>query len=918
MALTSPGWLLLLVPLLGWTWWVLRRARGMSKVQRILALAIRSLILIALVVALAGPEMRLRNQGLAVAFVLDASDSIPGADRTRAQEFINQAMQQLGDDDLGSVVAFGQQPLMENSAARARPVGAIQSKVDPSGSNLAAALRLGIASLPSDRNRRIVLLSDGNETEGDLLQAAEIAATEGVTIDIVPLGTETARPEAYVADLQTPSDARVGAKALIRTRVVANKPMSAELSLDRDGLIRTKKRVQLNPGENVIVFEEPVEREGLGRYHVSMTAEGDTDQRNNSGLAVLSAKGPSRVMLVEATPAATPLFGALQARGLNVSRFTPMTMPIRPMELALFDAIIFNDVNAALITEPQMRMIQGAIRDSGTGFIMVGGENSFLPGGYYNTPIAEALPVDLNIRQRKDLPSTSILIMVDCSGSMGMIEDGLPKLELAKKAAESTALLLGPTDRLAVAGSSDGIEYVQPFGLMDKTKAIENIRRLAVTGGGIYIGPSVESAQAELAKEPSKIRHLILLADGADSTDWRDSMSRVAQMRKDGITTSVVAFGQGEYCRDLQRLAAIGGGRYYLALKSKQLPAIFSQDAAIISRSAIEEGAFYPKLTATDDAVRGLDALPPLLAYCLTDSRPLATTILRTHKDDPLLARWQYGLGTSMAFTSDAQSRWAAKWTGWEGFDVFWSQTVRSLSRRAMQSRYEVNLEQQGGDVVVDVGTVGDQVPSSVRVTLPSGEGKVLPLEPVAPGKYRAKFKNVGIGTTIVSVVEDSPTGALVQVESVSRAYPAEYQSVAANLGLLNQVAKVSGGRVLKNEAELFRPGGKPVVTSLEVWFQCLLLAAILWPIDVAVRRLVLRRRTRRPRVRAEAAPVPISRLQEAKKRGQVDAPRVRLPEVSLTARPEKPVVEVPPPPSDETTAERLLELKRKRREGKE
>src|SRR5262249_51986750 len=156
-------------------------------------------------------------------------------------------------------------------------------------------------------------------------------------------------------------------------------------------------------------------------------------------------------------------------------------------------------------------------------------------------------PVDLNIRQRKTFPSTSVLIAVDCSGSMGMIEDGVVKLRMAAKAAEETVKLLSPMDRVGVAGSTDGIEFVAPMQpLTDKMAVINQIRKLDIGGGGIYIGPTVEKIEPVIRAEPTKVRHFILLADGSDSTDWRDAIQRAAGMRLDKITTTVVAIGDGK------------------------------------------------------------------------------------------------------------------------------------------------------------------------------------------------------------------------------------------------------------------------------------------------------------------------------------------------------------------------------------
>src|SRR5205823_7372291 len=109
--------------------------------------------------------------------------------------------------------------------------------------------------------------------------------------------------------------------------------------------------------------------------------------------------------------------------------------------------------------------------DTGIGFAMIGGENSFLPGGWFATPVAEMLPVDLEIKKRESFPSSSVLIICDTSGSMGMTEDGVKKVKLAAKAAAMTIQMLPASTRVGVVASTEGIEFVAPMQeLTDKPK----------------------------------------------------------------------------------------------------------------------------------------------------------------------------------------------------------------------------------------------------------------------------------------------------------------------------------------------------------------------------------------------------------------------------------------------------------------
>ena len=392
-------------------------------------------------------------------------------------------------------------------------------------------------------------------------------------------------------------------------------------------------------------------------------------------------------------------------------------------------------------------------------------------------------------------------------------------------------------------------------------------------------------------------------------------------MREAKITTSVVAIGDGKDVPFLKGLAAAGGGRFYLAKRAGQLPAIFTQDTAIMSRSAIEEGAFLPKIVAGEPILSGIDSTPPLLAYCLADRRSLARTSMLTKKDDPLLATWQYGLGASLAFTSDATARWATGWVGWPGFDAFWSQAARAVSRRATLNRYQADVSQREGKGVVELSatdTLGNPVTNDeakVRVATPSGGSREVTLSQTAPGRFRGEFDADEIGSYLVTVAEPDPKGgSRTRTTGFSLPYPAEYRTVRPNRPLLARMSETTGGRTLTNPLDALRTANDPGASITELWPTLILCAACLLPLDVAVRRIALPFGEIVARLRRRHAPVAeptmVERLQKARTPQSVPS--------------EPPVVAAPPgpvrrerrdaPTDARSPSESLLEAKRRRR----
>ncbi|MGI8924625.1 MAG: VWA domain-containing protein [Fimbriimonadales bacterium] len=885
----EPIYLLLFIPAAIGLWLSFRHVHGMMRGRKIFAFVLRALLAACLIFALAAPEARRPNVGLSAIFVVDRSDSISDTDKKAAIEYINSALEELRPQDEAGVIAFGSDAAIEIAPSNLRKFSRIMSVTNGGGTDLAAAIRLASASHSDGKSKRIIVLSDGNETQGEAVEAASVAQIDNVQIDYVALGNQQTTDEAAVLDLSAPTEIALSQTFDLRATIDSTKNTEAILRLDRDGVVAKETSVKLSTGRSQILISDVIDKPGFHRYRATLTAKNDTDVRNNVGSTFVTVRGRPHVLVIQQNHSSRLLAQAIREQGIIADVFGPSGMPTRVDEFQNYDAVIFNDVNAASMTAQQMKLLGSAVKDTGIGFAMIGGENSFLPGGWYGTPVADVLPVDLDIRQRKTFPSTSMLIVVDASGSMSMIEDGVEKIRLAAKAAETTVNLMAPRDRIGVAGSTDGIEFVAPMQQADdKTEVISQVRKLSTGGGGIYCRPSMRFAQTTLEAEKSKVRHLILLADGADCDQQEECIPIAIAMRAQKITTSVVAIGDGEHVPFLKRLATAGGGKYYLARKAGQLPAIFTQDAAVMSRSAIEEGVFLPKSVIGEEILRGIEpnSIPALYAYCLASDRPLAQTGMRTAKDDPLLATWQYGLGTTLAFTSDAQARWAAKWVTWQQFGAFWAQAVRVITRRTTQNEYQLATRQDGGKGILDVkaydrfGNPLNSINAKVRVSTPEGNSLEVALSQQAPGLYRGEFAANELGTYVVTIAEDG--GKRVSTAGFSVPYPPEYKRFRSNTPLLERMSKATGGMALTKPEDVARPVPSTGFSITPLWALFALLAALLLPLDVAARRIavpvgalakqVVDRLKRRERV-APATDLRVERLQKAKQRAHDPQP---------------------------------------------
>lgn len=948
MRLLEPGYLWLLPPLLIGVWWGWRRLLGVSRARKGFILALRLTLVALLVLILAGPQISQSHRGTCVVFALDMSDSIPDSGKQYAKEYLQRALEHLSEEDQVALVGFGREALVDFTPTHTRQLPTIYSKPDPTGSNLASAIRLASALFPDGKHRRIVLLSDGNETEGNARDAAVSAGAEGIEIDCVALASAQPRQEVLLLETQAPSEVKIGEPFTLRAIVEARQASEATLVVDCDGIPVKSVKAKLAPGKNAVVIPIQGEREGFHRYRITLEAQPDSDGRNNIGRAFVRVQGKPRVLLAEGgTPDPTrALEKALKANNLEVVRVGESNFPVRADELQVYDAILFHDFPAIALTPRQMSLLQSAVKDTGVGFAMLGGMDSFLPGGYYETPIAEMLPVDLEVRQRKVFPAATVVIVVDISGSMAVEEDGIPKVRLAAQAAVETLKLLRPMDRFGVIVSGTGVDWLAPIqSANNKGGTIAQVLRMEAGGGGIYCRPSLEFAYNALLMETTHVRHLILLADGDDCDEQEGCFELADKARRAGITMSVVSLGRGKDVGFLQQLARIAGGQFYLTERARDLPRLFTADASLMLRSALVEEAFIPKITAGEELLQGINwsSTPPLLGYALTADRPLARTLMRTHQDDPLLAVWQYGLGTSLAFTSDAKPKWAQRWVTWSEFAPFWTQVTRSLLRKGARLDYQLTVRQEGGTAIVEMqaftpdGEPINFLQPEVRVAPADGEGLTITLSQYAPGRYTGRFPLKGIGDYLLTMVEKQPDGTL-RTATVGFAipYPSEYRFTRANLPLLTQIAELSGGKVNPQPQEVFRKPLRVGRSVQDLWRPLLWVLLALLLLDITFRRVVItpaevwglvRRAFQGLRLRRTsrqvALPEATARLLSAKGRVRTTPTEPTAPPLPTSSAPvATPTPNIPPATSSAPTPaqgqsaetlDRLLEIKRKR-----
>ncbi len=888
VAFLAPAFLLLLLGL-PLVWWLsFSGLAGLGRWRRICVLAVRTFVLLCIVLALAEMQLVRTSHKLTVLYLVDQSASIPEADRRAKIDYINAEVKRHRHRDVGDragLIVFGSDAAFEHPPfdGDINVAYSTETHIDSDRTNIAAALRLAMASFPADSARRVVLVTDGNENLGSALAQARSMTQSGVGIDIVPV-RYAARADVAVERISIPPDVNSGQPFDIR--VVLNNTAAADASgaRARGRLQITRKSgdtetvlsnepVALESGKHVFNLREEIRTPDFYTYEARYIPDDpsqDAVAADNRATTFTHVRGQGQVLLIENAENRGEfdrLVSGLRDSNLHVVVQSTNELFTSLAELQPFDAVILANVPREAFSAAQIEMLARNTQQLGSGLIMLGGPNSFGAGGWTNTAVEEAMPVDFQIKNAKIRPAGALALVIDRSGSMTG-----EKLAMAKAAATASVDMLAPEDYASVVAFDTTPYLFVPLVKKESSQSINSqIDRIAADGGtNMY--PAMEMAYQQLAKAAdASLRHMVILTDGmTEGTGYVELVKRMRESQK--VTVSTVGVGPDADVNLLQDIAKAGGGRFYQANSPKSLPKIFQQEARVVARPLVfeHEPAFQPQIAFPHEMVKGVgSSLPPITGYVLTNKKqsplvevaavspigPEASTI----DNRTILAGWTYGLGKAAVLTTDAGQRWATRWNDWPEYDKLFSQLVRwSMRPVGEQGKFTVTTELANNQVQI-TATALDRHDNFLNflditgsVVGPDMKPIKLSMRQASPGRYVGAFNAPVPGSYFLML---NPGAGMAPILSgVNMPYSPEYLDREANEGLIASLAALvpkgarDPGITIADghgqgtsgllEFDTFRHNLLPAISSQDVWYLLLLAAACLLFFDVLLRRV--------------------------------------------------------------------------------
>ncbi len=811
----------------------IRQKKQMNSIEVYWIAGIRFTVFFLLIAALTIPQILLPMKGETVIFLADRSASVNAAEN-QILDWIENSVEQKQKEDSFAVVTFGENVSLEqNIGLQKNAINQFSSKINDAETNLEQGLQFASTLIPRNSSGRIVLLSDGNETVGNSLDAANLLKNRDIELDYVLLENRVGE-DMSLSELNVPPSLYKGEKAPISFTINSNVNKDAVIRLSVNNQEVLKEIVQVKEGKNIYTFNHTADVSGLAVFKGEISSENDTYIENNTLHSVANVKGTPKILIVQGKDGGN-IEPIIEDSGVEVETIPPEKLPTELSSFIQYQSIIFNNVPATVISENQMNMIEKAVKEFGTGFIMAGGEESFGLGGYFKTPIEKLLPVDMDIKGKKEMPSLGLVIVMDRSGSMSG-----SKLELAKEAAARSVELLREEDTLGFIAFDDRPwVIVETAPLKDKKEAADKIRSVS-PGGGTEIYSSLELAYQELEDLKLQRKHIILLTDG--QAPGGDYEGLIEEGKEKNITLSTLALGSDADRGLLEDLANMGSGRFYDVTDSSVIPSILSRETVMATRTYIEDNPFYPVIQPYPDWVKLFQAgVPKMNAYIATTPKARAQSPILSEKEDPILSEWQYGLGHTIAFTSDFSGKWSGDWARWDMWPTFINHLITKSLPQYESEPYNMTLTKEVGIPLLTLESTRNQsLPIEASLVSESGEEIKATPKLVAPGKYELKLPNHS-GMYFLSVKQTDQNGAIHTYQTgFTIPYSDEYLLDGPNEELLKELAKKTEGKSLVSEKESFRSLKNKTYNEQPISQWLILAAFLLFFIEIAIRRFGL------------------------------------------------------------------------------
>jgi Ca-activated chloride channel family protein len=826
------------------------------------AAALRLGLFVILVALLAGLRLPLKvpARRMAVVVAMDASRSIAPDQLQWMRQRVSALRAAMDSRDQLAVLEFGRTtrlvaPLGDPRMAHST---AARTGIDPGGTDIAAALTTALSLLPPRAEKRIVLLSDGNETQGHAADELPALIEQGARLYAATPPPSSSGRVALV-EFQAPTPVREHASFALRLDVLseARAPATANVRLLSNGRELGHREIVLQPGFNRFALPYRIDHYGAYLLSAEIHAAPPLITVNPRAETAVSVIVPPRVLVVSTAPPDS-LLSALRLRQYEVAQTAPHGLPDKPEAYLAYQAVILVDVTAAALPPAVQAALARYVGDYGGGLIVTG--DALRDQNFHKGELEKALPI--SFAPQPPPPSRepiAVYLLIDRSNSMSYnsrypaVRDG-ERIRYAKEAAVALLNQLDDTDYAGVIAFDSEpyvLAHLSPLG-ENRAELIRRIERLE-PGGGTDFKESLEIAEREILASGIPVHQVLLLTDGDTNRQYHDHDQLMADYAKQHIPVSTIRIGPDlENLRLLQDFAKVTGGTFYRVEDIRKLPLLLVRltHQALSDRRRRQTHLEY---AGESSILAGISPreIPPIGLFATTVPKDGAAVPLRIRHGDstsPLLAAWQYGLGRSAIFAADTDSTASLSWVRWNRYAEFWSQLTSWVMRQGDSGLFSLRVVNAPGGVLRLEAEKADSGPVNNLVCRITGAGGAMDVPmteagraiytgesaPLRRGKYNVTLMTKDGDTERVLVRRE------VAVPRAGSADEAELRLRPVNLGLLQQLTRATDGAVGAPAAQVLHHRGTLVTVYRDANPYLLPLVIVLILGEVFVRRRFL------------------------------------------------------------------------------
>lgn len=839
----SRAYAFILIPIiLVFMYIVLKKFKNLKR-KNLVNLISRILIIIFIVCGIADITLSIKGRNISTIFILDVSDSM-SLFKEKGIDFIDKALEEMPKNNKAGVFVFGDNATIDKVMDNKKEYNGIKSAPLVSATNIEEAINTSFSLFDKNASKRIVLITDGEENKGDLLNNIVLLNKENIDLKVYKVSNESGN-EVYVENVKVPDNISIGEEFTVTTTIESNVQTKAKLTLFSGRDKKAEEEVELQKGSNKFVFKDVQTTGGFKEYRVLVEAYEDTNGINNEYSCFTNVIAPPNILVIQGKEnSALGVIETLKNTSCNLNIVSPNSAPRELNEMLEYKTIVLCDVHKDDLNSGFMDNIESYVKDYGGGVVTFGGENSYALGGYRNTPLEKILPVNMDKRGKNEVPPISISLIIDKSGSMSSGNGEVSKLTLAKEAAMNALESLRESDEINVIAFDDKYQNVVEMQSAKDIKSIKEMIGGISIGGGTSIYPALEQGYKSQLNSKGKIKHIILLTDGQDGFALSNYSDLINNIKNEGITLSTVSVGEDADGNLLEALANQGGGRHYHTDQYTDIPRIFAREVLLSAGTYIINEEFTPSISSNSEILSGIntkEGIPKLKGYIGTSIKDNATEILTSNHDEPILASYRYGIGKTVSWTSDINGQWSSDYLTWDkGAQliknaIYW--TIPELSDEG-----KLSISQDGNEALIEFYSDSNLEDSKLKAIYnsESGNNGELELTQEEPGKYTGRVKLNEIGFYNFNVREEKD-GEVINnyTGAFSLQYSDEYK-FNKNKDKLNTLVSEVNGKFINNPKDAFKGELKEAYKKINLSNIFLIFALVLFFLDIVYRRLNL------------------------------------------------------------------------------